>query len=235
MCAETRVLQLSLHIRGPTWLKQVAVYTLDTSSPNKRNKKRSTHDHRRGGGHQYLHKRHGEVEEVREHAHEHKHKKAKRSVGQMVAATIDGQVVSWTNVYAGPGVSTGVPAPVAALEYDANESTPDATAYESFEEVVTISTTITLSGAMGPSTAVSDVVVSSLVATSVVPSSAVASSLEAPIPAASSSTTSAPTSSGSWMRQAYYNAADGTSQGITFLNHFGGENGVPGTSAGGPA
>ncbi|KAL9130502.1 MAG: hypothetical protein Q9217_001322 [Psora testacea] len=38
-----------------------------------------------------------------------------------------------------------------------------------------------------------------------------------------------------WMRQAYYNAEDGTSEGITFLNHFGGVKGIPGTAAGGPA
>ncbi|KAL2041325.1 hypothetical protein N7G274_005707 [Stereocaulon virgatum] len=230
--------ELSLHIRGPTWLKQVAVYTLDTSSSNKRNRRRSAHGHRHGGGHQDLHKHRDELEEVQEHSH--KHKKAKRSVGQMVSATIDGQVVSWTNVYAGPGVSTGLSAPVAAQEYDVNDSTPDATTYESYEEVVTISTTVTLSGAMGPTRAISDMRIATEVALSVepssaVPSSVVTSSLEAPTVVVSSSTTSAPAVSASWTRQAYYNAADGTSQGITFLNHFGGENGVPGTSAGGPA
>ena len=178
------------------------------------------------------------MEEVQEH--DHKHKKAKRSVSQMVSATIDGQVVSWKNVYAGPGVSTGLPAPVAAQEYDVNESTPDATAYDSYVQVVTVLTTVTLSGASGSMTAVSDVVVSSLVASNVVPSNAVvsstvASSVEASTAAASSSMVLAPASSESWTRQAYYNAADGTAQGITFLNHFGGVNRVPGTSAGGPA
>lgn len=100
------------------------------------------------------------MEEVQEH--DHKHKKAKRSVSQMVSATIDGQVVSWMNVYAGPGVSTGLPAPVAAQEYDVNESTPDATAYDSYVQVVTVLTTETLSGAPGSTTAVSDVVASEL-------------------------------------------------------------------------
>ena len=173
------------------------------------------------------------MEEVQEH--DNKHKKAKRSVSQMVSGTIDGQVVSWTNVYAGPGVSTGLPAPDAAQEYDVNESTPDATAYDSYVQVVTVLTTVTLSAASGSTTAVSDVVVSSLVASSVVPSNAVASSVEASTAAASSSVALAPASSGSWTRQVYYNAADGTVQGITFLNHFGGVNRVPGTSAGGPA
>lgn len=32
-----------------------------------------------------------------------------------------------------------------------------------------------------------------------------------------------------------YNAEGGTAQGLTFLNHFGGVNGIPGTANGGPA
>lgn len=173
------------------------------------------------------------MEEVQDH--DHKHKKAKRFVSQMISATIDGQVVSWMNVYAGPGGSTGLPVPVAAQEYDVNESTPDARVYDSYVEVVTVFTTIKLGGTSGSTTATSDVVVSSLVASSVVPSNAVASSVEMLTAAASSSMALAPASSGSWTRQAYYNAADGTVQGFTFLNHFGGVKGVPGTSAGGPA
>ena len=40
---------------------------------------------------------------------------------------------------------------------------------------------------------------------------------------------------GSWSRLAYYNAAGGVSEGFTFLNHFGGSSGVPGTADGGEA
>lgn len=40
---------------------------------------------------------------------------------------------------------------------------------------------------------------------------------------------------GAWSRQAYYNANAGTVEGITFLNHFGGTDGIPGTVDGGPA
>ena len=40
---------------------------------------------------------------------------------------------------------------------------------------------------------------------------------------------------GGWTRQAYYDATEGTSDGLTFLNHFGGTKGIPGTAAGGPA
>lgn len=56
--------------------------------------------------------------------------------------------------------------------------------------------------------------------------------------AASQSTTTSKDSgatSGSWTRQAYYDAAEGTTDGLTFLNHFGGTKGIPGTAAGGPA
>lgn len=67
-----------------------------------------------------------------------------------------------------------------------------------------------------------------MVASSVVPSNAVASSVEMLTAAASSSMALAPASSGSWTRQAYYNAADGTVQGFTFLNHFGGVKGFLG-------
>ena len=198
----------------------MAVYTLDASvsASKKRIKKRSTHDHRHGG-HQYLHKRQGEMEEVTQHDHQHGHKKARRSVGQLVTATIDGQIVSWTNVYAGPGVSTTLPSPVGVELDEVNASTPEETT-ASYAPIVTVSMTATMSSAA-----------SSLAAASVGKASIAMDSTAA----ASTSEASAPVSSGSWARQAYYNAADGTTEGITFLNHFGGANGIPGTSAGGPA
>ena len=39
----------------------------------------------------------------------------KRAVGDLVTATIDGQVVTWTNRYDGGGVSTSVPAASAVV------------------------------------------------------------------------------------------------------------------------
>ena len=198
--------QLSLHVRGPTWLKQVAVYTLDMSSNSKRSTKRNTHG-RRHEGHQYLHGHHGKVKEIREREHEHNH--AKRSVGALVSATIDGQLVSWTNMYAGPSVPTILPspavAPVVAQFDEMNDSSPDTTTVANAEPSM------------------------------VLPTAATSNSQGAPTVAASSAIAYSEASSGYWARQAYYNAADGTSQGITFLNHFGGVNGVPGTSAGGAA
>ena len=197
--------QLSLHVRGPTWLKQVAVYTLETSSNSKRNTKRNTHGRRHA--HQYLHGHHGKVREVHERQQEHDY--AKRSVGALVSATIDGQLVSWTNMYAGPGVATILPTPAVApmvAQFDeANGSSPDTTTVANFEPPM------------------------------VSPTAATPSPQNSPTTAASSAMASSEPSTGNWARQAYYNAADGTSQGITFLNHFGGANGVPGTSAGGAA
>ena len=38
-----------------------------------------------------------------------------------------------------------------------------------------------------------------------------------------------------WTRQAYFDAGSADAEGITFLNHFGGMDGIPGTAAGGPA
>ncbi|KAK0516020.1 hypothetical protein JMJ35_002054 [Cladonia borealis] len=198
--------ELSLHVRGPTWLKQVAVYTFDTSSNSKRNAKRNTHG-RRHAGHQYLHGHHGKVKEVRERQHEHDY--AKRSVGELVSATIDGQLVSWTNMYAGPGVATILPSPavspIVAQFDEMNDSSPATTNVANAEPPM------------------------------VSPTAATSSLQGSPIIAASSAMASSEASSGAWTRQAYYNAADGTSQGITFLNHFGGVNGLPGTSAGGAA
>ena len=198
--------QLSLHVRGPTWLKQVAVYTLDTPSNSKRDTKRTTHG-RRHEKHQYLHGHHGKVIEVREREHEHNH--VKRSVGALVSATIDGQLVSWTNMYAGPGIATILPspavAPIVAQFDEMNDSSPDTT---------------TVANAESPMVSI----------TAATPSPQRTSTI-----AASGAIASSDANGRYWARQAYYNAADGTSQGITFLNHFGGVNGVPGTSAGGAA
>ncbi|KAL8714794.1 MAG: hypothetical protein Q9220_001307 [cf. Caloplaca sp. 1 TL-2023] len=83
--------ELSMHFRGPTWLKQLAVYYPDGGSPVKRSNFADPHVHHHK--HQHLH-----------HA-KRDHVVAARSVGQMVTATIDGQVVSWINQYAGPGAS----------------------------------------------------------------------------------------------------------------------------------
>ena len=130
-------------------------------------------------------------------------------MGALVSATIDGQLVSWTNMYAGPGVATILPSPAVApmvAQFDEmNDSSPDTT---------------TVANAEPPMVSI----------TAATPSPQRASTITA-----SGAIASLDTNGGYWARQAYYNAADGISQGITFLNHFGGVNGVPGTSAGGAA
>jgi Putative TOS1-like glycosyl hydrolase (DUF2401) len=50
----------------------------------------------------------------------------KRGVGDMVTATIDGQVVSWTNSYAGPSTA---PTPAAELESPADQVAAPVSSY----------------------------------------------------------------------------------------------------------
>ena len=185
-------------------MKQVAVYTPTTTANEKRSTKSRSHHRRHAaaakhhhGGHQYLHNRRGGVEEVEEtHL-------SKRAVGDVVSATIDGQLVSWINVYAGPGVATDAPVPGGANDASASTSDMDTT-----EDTEMTSQGSTWSSSTTTSTSSSS---------------------------SSSSTSTAPASNGGWARQAYFNAASGTAEGLTFLNHFGGMDGIPGTSAGGPA
>lgn len=60
-------------------------------------------------GHQHFHARYKEIAEIQEnHIVEEK-----RGVGDIVTATINGQVVSWTNQYAGPSTA---PTPAAGAE-----------------------------------------------------------------------------------------------------------------------
>lgn len=197
--------KLSLHIRGPTWLKQLAVYMPATPANEKRDTNPNGHHrrhaaavvHHQGGhnhrGHQYLHDGHGKVKNVDEP------QLSKRAVGDLVSATIDGVLVSWTNIYAGPGVATDVPIPGAVDDTNATTSATDAT-----EDTDMTSQSSTISP---------------------ITSSSISSS----------STSTAQANSGDWTRQAYFNAASGTAEGLTFLNHFGGTDGIPGTSAGGSA
>ncbi|KAI1174079.1 putative TOS1-like glycosyl hydrolase-domain-containing protein [Nemania sp. FL0916] len=100
---------LSMHFRGPLHLTNVAVYT---PGKGKRDAPKVVHSKRHG--HQHLHKKH------------HEHKK-ERAVGDEVVATIDGQVVSWINTYAGPTadpVADSAPAAVTPPAASPAESQP---------------------------------------------------------------------------------------------------------------
>ena len=162
-----------------------------TTANKKRTNKASFHD-RNHGGHQYLHNRHGNVKEIQQD------NLVNRAAAELISATIDGQLASWTNMYTGPGPSLATDTAAAlvmmAVSDDSNTSTPETTM-----EVDAQNPTISSSSAALPSA------------------------------------TSSQGRSGNWARQAYYNAASGTAEGITILNHFGGTDGIPGTSAGGPA
>ncbi|KAM5355463.1 hypothetical protein ACJ41O_002109 [Fusarium nematophilum] len=85
---------LSIHVRGPFNLKEVAVYNL-ASEKKKRDIAPSPHVHARRHGHHHFHE-------------QRKHKRA-----EWVTATIDGKVVSWENNYF-PGAQTQAPAPAPA-------------------------------------------------------------------------------------------------------------------------
>ncbi|KAL6715778.1 target of Sbf [Lecanora helva] len=205
--------ELSLHFRGPIWLKQVAVYTPTPESISGRSLKHSKHGHRHEA-HGYIHGHHGQVREVT------KRELEKRSVGQLISATIDGQLVSWTNEYAGPGVSTNLPSTIVVQPDEANVSSALSTSNTEMtpEEIVTSLSTIKETIFIPPQ----------------VSTTASSSSKSAKISPATMSTPE-PMKNGGWTRQAYYDASSGTAQGLTFLNHFGGTVGIPGTAAGGPA
>ncbi|KAJ3557820.1 hypothetical protein NPX13_g9850 [Xylaria arbuscula] len=146
---------LSMHFRGPLHLNNVAIYTPGTS---KKREVPHTAAHAKRHGHQHLHKKH------------HEHKQEERAVGDVVTATIDGQVVTWINTYAGP-TADAADVGAAAVATSAAESDPTST--ESSEK------------------------------------------------ASSTTTSSTGTITGDFVRSAYYNAADGTADGLVFLANVG--------------
>lgn len=137
-------------------------------------------------------------------AHSRLHKHAERAVGDMVTATIDGQVVQWVNEYAGPAAK-----PVSPV----NPSKGHGSASQA--RSIALSVTIPSSARKLPSS------------TAPTPHSS--------LPSAPSSHKAVPTSAhvdaspgtGRWARQAYYNAGEGVSEGLTFLNHFGQADSIP--------
>lgn len=165
-----------MHVRGPAKLKQFAVYTPGGSSSDSKVRRSATA------------RRHA-------HAHAHAHKReADAALGDMVYATINGQVQSWANNWSGEPTS----AP-AAYSAPAATSAP-AVQNKAYD---------------APSSAA---------AYSEAPSSAAAYSAPASSSSSSSSggLFGLGGSSGDWTRQAYYNAESGDADGLVFLNHNGG-------------
>ncbi|KAI5918685.1 putative TOS1-like glycosyl hydrolase-domain-containing protein [Camillea tinctor] len=85
---------LSLHFRGKANILNVAVYKPSSSSSSKREVPQTSHSKRHGHGHRHLHKKYHEEEEEM------------KKRGDMVIATINGQVQSWVNNYFGPATTS---------------------------------------------------------------------------------------------------------------------------------
>ncbi|KAK5631632.1 hypothetical protein RRF57_007346 [Xylaria bambusicola] len=102
---------LSMHFRGPLHLNNVAIYAPGTS---KKRDAPQTVAHAKRHGHQHLHKKHYE-------------QKQERAVGDVVTATIDGQVVSWVNTYAGPTADAIVADSAPSVTASAADSEPTST------------------------------------------------------------------------------------------------------------
>lgn len=103
--------QVSWHWRGPAHIKQFAVYYPSGTATKAKMAKRSPHERRHD--HAEFHKREKEILERVAEA-EKKGTAEKRALGDLVVATINGQVVSWLNDYDGKGGSP--PAATAAPE-----------------------------------------------------------------------------------------------------------------------
>lgn len=164
------------------------MYTLDESEKGKEKRGRK--------GHLHKHAHRGNAKPF------HGDKIGKRSVGQLISATIDGLLVSWTNEYAGPTVATDLPAHSPMIANSDGSGSHK---------------TITASAISTPF-----IDKSKVLDTGSQHKSKTASKANS-------------FSQGTWIRQAYYDAASGTAEGLVFLNHFGGMDGIPGTAAGGPA
>jgi len=104
---------MSAIFRGPIKLKQFAVYTQDTSK-TKRSPRQTVH-HRRHG-HQHFHEHNKEIREATEEIE-------KRGNGDLVTATIDGKVVTFTDTWDAPD-NAAAPTPVVKAAAAKGSATP---------------------------------------------------------------------------------------------------------------
>lgn len=174
-------------------LKQVAVYYPSGSSKSKA--RRSVHERRHG--HADFHKHNKEVREAQEAAE-------KRDVGDMVTATIDGQVVSWTNMWDGHGVAT----PAAGSGSGSNPGVQAAGAAGGLiGNVVESIAAVATGGASWQGSS----------------SGSGSGSGSSGNSGSSSSSSSGSGSAGDWSRTGYYDSDSQTADGIAFLNNMGGQ------------
>ena len=179
--------------------------------PDGRNTKRNINAgfHQRRHGHHHLHHRVSDNQEKHDGHIEH------RAVGDLVTAIIGGKVVSWTNEYAGPSVAISAPAGPVTDNSKQSVIVSNAATDSQSSSTPSLASSASLAVPSAPS------------ANPSVPFAA-SSTNPNPTPVAFVASSYSATSSGSWTRQAYYNADQATSTGLTFLNHFG-------TADGGPA
>jgi hypothetical protein len=218
-------LQISLHFRGPLVLRQFAAYT-PTQGTSKRTRRN-------------------------DHADFVEDQKYKRTVGDKVIATINGQVVSWINQYDG-GASTTPAAPTVTVSAGcgvAKRAEGNMVVATINGDVVSWVNSYEGKGAAPASTRAATVTVTVTVPgncpkpappalpTAVAPPAApVAAPPAAPIqppivkPATlfeASKSKSDPSSSkpavGDWSQVAYFNSDEKRSNGVTFLNNKGGQ------------
>ncbi|KAK9485299.1 putative TOS1-like glycosyl hydrolase-domain-containing protein [Lipomyces starkeyi] len=218
---------ISLHFRGPMQIKQVAVYSASSQSTTAKIKKRDGH---------HVHDKRTEHNKRDLHLHDQQHavhheKRALDIVTEIVTVyetvyeNADGSATSTalpsspeSAVCSSASETQAMASTVAVVENHVDQSTPtyqtqwdhtsDAQS-QWWTDVSSVSPTTTF-------------VVSTTTSSS---SSSAESSAEASTSSTSSSATSTPSSASSWSRFAYYNSAQGVSNGLTFLNNLGGTNG----------
>lgn len=173
-------------------------------------------------------------------------------VGDMVTATLDGNIVSWTNQYAGP--SGTMPTQDAQVKsVPAESDVPQATTIAGQVHNPPLSPTEASIKAIAKTSAMLSthtpvnlaIKASSMLVAQASKASAYFGNKASPMTsvkasfkdlakptvkssAKASSTAAIGAPSGSWGRQAYYNAAQGHAEGLTFLNHYGNANDLPG-------
>ncbi|KAK9384467.1 putative TOS1-like glycosyl hydrolase-domain-containing protein [Lipomyces mesembrius] len=204
---------ISLHFRGPMQIKQVAVYSASSQSAKAKIKKRDGH---------HVHDKRNEHNKRESHLHDQQHavhheKRALDIVTEIVTVyetvyeNSDGSVTS----------TAGPSSPVSVVYSSASDAQAMASTIAVVDNHVDQSTA-------NPPQLWSDTSSPSSTTTFVVSTTASSSSSSAESSSLSTSSSATPTSTSStssWSRFAYYNSAQGVSNGLTFLNNLGGTNG----------
>lgn len=189
-------------MRGPINLSQFAVYTLGSLAPASKRSFPREAPHQRRRRHQQYHDT-----QKRENGG-----KEKRALGDLVTATIDGQVATFTDNWDSPA---GTAAPEAASV----AATPAADSRAPAASTKVASNTQKTKGDvfLGRPQVASSSVPAVQASTGGSVEAATPSVATSPAPVRSSSSDSSDTASGAWSRIAYYDAESQTSEGLVFL------------------